>query len=746
MIDKALKKKLKNINIEDQSELVSLLIGVVSTRIGIATAEIVRSLENQIPELSLQFKVFDQEVIDSLSSFDLSVFVSEADNYLHDHKRTETGSYYTPIKWVMYMTRISVSNWIADLLNIDYDDAQEFLLMMTDESPDKSIINKLEKQQVSKLIHALESIQIIDIACGAGAFLIDTVDVLSKLYSNAKMRLKQKISIKDAARYFCKEAVTGIDLHAEPLAVYTLCLMWKYADQSNWELSPKTICSNSLQDDLFSQTEPMQSVLRSGGYDIVIGNPPYLGEKGNTDVFRTIRKTKFGQLYYEGKMDLSYFFTIRAVEILKPNGILTYLTTNYFITADGAVKYRKYIRANSKFLHILNMNTYPVFKDALGQHNIIYALKKELRNDHEVHSNISMTHVSYIMNEAHQNKVELEPLDILNAVTDTEYVNRYVCQESDLYREDGCITVLSDVTHKKVLDMYESFCDIKLKNVFNINQGIVSGADQVSAAMLRTKLSQKDIDEYQMEKGDPIFVFSSDDACLNKLEEKPMRPFYKNSDIATYIIKPRTSRVIVYFEDANNEMDIEYPCLMEHLNKYRSVLEARREVKTGTRPWYCLQWPRKSSVFEGPKIVVPQRSKVNRFAFTEDPFYSSADVYYFKDKHDVLTNEEWLYYLGLLNSAVIYLWLYHYGKRKGELLELYSKPLLEIVVPEFISESWQVELSKTVQTMMECSELGNTGQMEQLQMSIDRIILEAMGLDNESFKTVLDFRNRYRRN
>ncbi len=756
-VDKKLKKKLKKMNIENQADLISLMIGVVSERNGLSEVELFHYLHDQIPQLNLSLKIYDRTLLASLEQYDLSGFVSEADHYLHDVKRTETGSYYTPVEWVRYMTLVSIAHWIANEMEADQKDVMVWLIQVAEDSSVDDTHNLFDQDQLQDLLIKLGNIKIIDIACGAGAFLLECISVLTHITMFIHEKISREIDNLQAVRDCVMHNIFGVDLQAEPLAIYVLCLMWQYSTKDHWKLEFNVICESSLSD-TFTKNPLIKNIMNLGGFDVVIGNPPYLGEKGNTDTFKEVRKTDFGMKYYEGKMDYSYFFSIRALEILKPQGFLSYLTTNYFITADGAVKYRKYLEENSKFVHILNLNTYKIFRDALGQHNMIYVLEKNQADPihkEELIEGAILTQVNYILDEAQQDKIDIKPTDILKSSVTLQYVNQYQCEEAQLYRNDGCISILSDISHKRALDAYEAFCDIKLKQIFNINQGIVSGADQVSAAMLRSKLPPNLIDEHQMQKGDPIFVFNDDDERLNLIESDLLKPFYKNSDVATYILKPLTSRKIVYSDIERSEIDVNYPKLMRHLEKFRPVLEARREVKTGTRPWYCLQWPRKESVFEGPKIIVPQRSQVNRFAYTDIPFYSSADVYYFKYKFDQMPLYEWYYYLGLLNSSVIYLWLYHYGKRKGELLELYSKPLLEISVPQFKDEDWQRKLASKVEVLIKKLELNeraldeirlnesNKTILNHGQYEIDAVLFKALGLDGERIQSIVEFHNRY---
>ncbi|MFX1456060.1 MAG: Eco57I restriction-modification methylase domain-containing protein, partial [Promethearchaeota archaeon] len=68
-------------------------------------------------------------------------------------------------------------------------------------------------------------------------------------------------------------------------------------------------------------------------FDLIIGNPPYLGQNYNAEIFQTyIKKYPICAKYFVGNMDLFYFFIHLGIEKLNPGGFLSYITTNYWIT------------------------------------------------------------------------------------------------------------------------------------------------------------------------------------------------------------------------------------------------------------------------------------------------------------------------------------------------------------------------------------------------------------------------------
>ena len=88
--------------------------------------------------------------------------------------------------------------------------------------------------------------------------------------------------------------------------------------------------------------------------------------------------------------------------------------------------------------------------------------------------------------------------------------------------------------------------------------------------------------------------------------------------------------------------------------------------------FFQLQWPRSEEIFTGPKIVVPYRSEENAFAYNDTEWFCRSDCYVItqKDRGVALG-----YLVALLNSKLYFQWLFHRGKRKGRMLELFQTPL-----------------------------------------------------------------------
>jgi len=111
------------------------------------------------------------------------------------------------------------------------------------------------------------------------------------------------------------------------------------------------------------------------GFDIVIGNPPYLGQKGNKKIFEEVRKGHLGR-FYKRNMDLFYFFYHLALDLCIKEGYIAFITTNYYLTADSAMLLRQDLQNRASILKLINFNELKIFQSARGQHNIISILGK----------------------------------------------------------------------------------------------------------------------------------------------------------------------------------------------------------------------------------------------------------------------------------------------------------------------------------------------------------------------------------
>lgn len=422
------------------------------------------------------------------------------------------------------------------------------------------------------------------------------------------------------------------------------------------------------------------------GFNIIIGNPPYVGQKGHKEMFQVLKASPIGNKYHQRRMDLFYFFFHFGIDNLSANGVLSFITTNYYLTATYSDKLRKHIYESTTVLSLINFNELKIFESAQGQHNLITTLRKGKNSD-----SIARTCVTNLQGFASETIIE----EIFSRrATNTLYYSQgqqEIFEKDTLYMRIGSDDNSSKLDSGGVFQVLNKIqkCENTLKKFCNIEQGIVSGADKVSDAII------SEYPDLELSKGDGIFILTKEEIeklHLTKEELSLIKPVYKNSDLKKWIFKPKKELFLIYLKDEGKSIKLGKN-LSKHFEKYKDILVDKKKncfknawLKKIVEPWlmrgnyFVLFYPRNQESFEQPKIVNSRRAYQNIFAYEDKGYYEQSDIVFTTLKENSHGIIELKYLLCVLNSKLIYNWLYYKGKRKGEQLELFQKPLSEIPI------------------------------------------------------------------
>ncbi len=586
-------------------------------------------------------------------------------------KRKKDGIFYTP----KYITDYIVENTIGRLCK----EKQAELTL-----PNFQTLAKLNKTE-NKILFAkyqeykkwLFSLKILDPACGSGAFLNAALDFLINEHKQVDEQIsnltRDKIPLFDTDKTILEQNIFGVDINEESVEITKLSLWLRTAkkDRKLSDLNENIKCGNSLIDNkeiagekAFDWNAEFAEIMKNGGFDVVIGNPPYVGEKGNKDVFRPLQKA-FKEKYTKNA-DLIYFFFFKAIDLLKNNGLASFISTNYFLTADSAEILRNELKTKTSIYHLVNFNENKIFQSALGQHNILTFFKKN-QNIHNCKI------INYLKNNLNFENIEKQDINIENFTTFSNQIF------------EGKYNFI--ITSKKFNILRSVFNKIKensklIDEICYVNTGFDSSADKVKTQNIKLIKNQKNI-----KVGQGIFVLKNIELEKLNLENNIIKKCYKSSDIDKYCsIKWQNLNVIYTNKDTKIE---NYPLIKNHLSKFKEILEYKKNEHHETLPWYSLHRAREIEVFtDTNKIVFPYRSKKNIFSFSDSDFFGSKDILYLRLKDN---NFNIKYLLALLNSKLYYNWLYYNGKRKGETLEMYVTPIKQIPIKQ-LSEIQQNKL------------------------------------------------------
>lgn len=427
------------------------------------------------------------------------------------------------------------------------------------------------------------------------------------------------------------------------------------------------------------------------GFDILVGNPPYIGEKGNSSKFQEVRNASSLKKFYQRKMDYYYFFFHLALDLLKDNGILNFITTSYFTTSTAGKNLRDDIKSRGSFLELIDFNELKIFKSAQGQHNMITTIIKNIKKDSC--KTIQTSKKGHVSQDQLKSILYDNDPDTLYKYLDSDKIfegnDNYIRLSGNI---DSGKNIENDIFHKMLLNSNQ------LSNFFDVDLGLQSGID---------KVTQRHIKNYQFIKTNDfdngVYVISDNEynnLNLSKTEKNICKKMYKNSNINKYFVNKKTDKFIIYL---TRDLEIkDYPNIKKHIFKYEKLIKKRSEdrgeiqaaLKLGK--WWVLYSAKSKITFEGNKIVCPQRSNLNTFAYCDFDFYANRDVYYIRNKNN--SSHDLKALCAILNSKLFYFWLLRKGKLKGSSLELYSRPLSEIPIKIFddVEMNYLSELVKNI--------------------------------------------------
>ena len=436
------------------------------------------------------------------------------------------------------------------------------------------------------------------------------------------------------------------------------------------------------------------------GFDIVIGNPPYVKEYVNRHAFDGFRETSS---YYMGKMDLWYGFACHSIDLLCQGGHLCFIAQNNWTTSAGAKKMRSKIVSDARILQILDFNTYMVFENADIQTMIMLFEKNQIADNYEFDYRILMEGANKEDMLALLNKQIRRTIYRTQKFNRTKYANKlFTFSDNEL--------IFDKISENKTY----------LQNDEATN-GIHTHHDCVN-----NKIHRQFPD---LEVGKGIFVLSSEEKeslNLTTVEESLIKPFFSSDEIFRFHTLNKNKSWIIYTDSQYkniHSMD-QYP----HIKKHLDIVG--KAITSDNRP-YGLHRARESRFFVGEKIV-SLRKCVERpcFSFSDFDCYVPA-MYY------VIKSSRWdmKFLTGVLNSKLVAFWLRHKGKMQGSNYQVDKEPLQRIPLP-IVSPAQQQPIINLVDTILSTKKTKPQADTSELENEIDNLIYNLYSLSNDEIKIV----------
>ncbi|EIY8516023.1 class I SAM-dependent DNA methyltransferase [Campylobacter coli] len=428
------------------------------------------------------------------------------------------------------------------------------------------------------------------------------------------------------------------------------------------------------------------------GFDLIIGNPPYIKENDNKDLFTNTKKLRT----YQGKMDIWYHFVGRGFDILKNNGYLAFIATNNWVTNSGAKKLRNIVLEESQILSLVDFSSFMVFDSASIQTMIMQFQKIKPPKNYEFHFAKITT----------QTPIYEDALSLL---------------KNEKTQNNEILSI--NLTPKKFIDKTLNFTKSDYEELFNkiqkygkfyleeseVAQGIVPAIDE--AFVIKDKN-----------------VFSKNEQCF-------IKEYY--TGLSGKFYSSFTDKYLIYLSNKNYSGNLDdLPNLKQHFQKYKEILkESKIKYKTPNKPYFYLHREREEKFFKKgeEKIISQVRCIEPIFVYSNENFYGSRALFFIQTCRINLK-----YLTGVLNSKLIAFWLKHKGKIQGNLFKIDKEPLLNIPVVNINSKNEKLanKLISLVDEILKAKEQDKNANTQELENKINSLVYKLYNLTEDEIKII----------
>ena len=553
-------------------------------------------------------------------------------------KRKKDGVFYTP----EYITKYIVENTIGKLC-----EQQRTNLNISDEEVAKAQTKK-QKDTLNAALHEYQkwlfSLKILDPACGSGAFL---TAALTQLKAEHRRVFDFLHAINNDSMMFeeysdnsiLENNLYGVDINEESVEITKLSL-WLHTAQKDRKLTTlnnKIKCGNSLIDDIsiagekaFNWEKEFPEVFEKGGFDVVIGNPPYVRvQQLDYATIDSLKKTYKTALK---RIDISLCFIEKSRNLIKNNGLVSFITSNQFLTTEYGQAMRNFLLSEFFLTECVDFGDLPIFKDAMTYVSIFKFTKE--KQDSFGYKKIKDIQIAKTGHYSVFKKIELSQLNDSN----------WNLESSDL---------------KKIHNKIESV-SLKIDEIGNAWYGIVTGADSV-------------------------FIFDKETYQKANIEKEIFLPLMRAQNCSKNFCSDAEKFVLYPYKIENNntvlineaELSSKYPNAYNYLLEHKDELEARKDSRStfkGRADWYCLTRFGQLEIFRKNKILTPGEVKEHKFCINNScAGYSGARVFAIVIDDE---NFDLKYVLCLLNSDLMKSYLQSFSSLKAGGYYSYSSNIL----------------------------------------------------------------------
>ncbi|RXJ49583.1 Eco57I restriction-modification methylase domain-containing protein [Gelidibacter gilvus] len=506
-------------------------------------------------------------------------------------KRKKDGVFYTP----KYITKYIVENTIGKLceekkIELDFHEEEYF----------KGRKNR-NKATIEKLVKILDDyrdwllqLTICDPACGSGAFLNQALDFLIKEHTYID-ELKTRIlggglQFPDIENTILENNIYGVDLNEESIEIAKLSLWLRTAQPRRKlnDLSSNIKCGNSLIDDkkvagskAFKWENEFPDIFENGGFDVIIGNPPYVRQ----ELLNPKDKQWLSEKYSvgNGTADLYVYFYEKSIELLLKNGILGFITPNKFYKTKYGSGLRSYLK-KAQIIEFIDFFELKVFDDVSTDSQIAIVRKTEPK----------------------------------------EYIVYKPINNIDEFKTDSASEL--KVSMDRLNESAYVFIDMNINNVI----------EKIIKNSVTLKHYTQNGIEYGIKTGyNKAFILSEDEAKIllekDEISKEILKPYIQPTEINRWNVNFNNDFLIATTPSRHIDID-QYPAVKAHMEGY-GVKRLEQSGESGSRKKTRNEWFETSDTvsyvkkFDENKIIYIRTAVNHNFYYDEQGYYVNDSCY-----------------------------------------------------------------------------------------------------------------------
>ena len=523
-------------------------------------------------------------------------------------------------------------------------------------------------------------------------FFNDMLDVYCK-------ELRDKL----AEYYACPEHSKKVELRNEiaELVKQQLIEQHIYIDFEDLDLSANSqfFLWHTWFHDVFSRPS-------KEGFDIVIGNPPYVEAKKLKYIASTL-KEKFA--VYSGTADLSIYFNELGLNLLAEKGIISYITTNKFFNTGYGEKVRRQL--SSQHINIiLNLEQVEVFENVLVS-SVIFNISKRIK----MPKNIFTYEKFYKLNFQEFKRQFIERQNMLGTYLQ-EYLNE---------KEWSFANMKQLILKEKIENGHLLLKDIDGVKIY---RGVTTGYNPafIISNEQRDNLITEDYKNSQVIK--------------NMLQGRNIRKWYYNESEENLLFIPwhfplEHNNISGASIESENALKEQYPSIYYWLNQHKKELVSRNKDETGIRyEWYALQRCAASyySEFENQEKII--------WGLTADKWAYALDTeqHYLPSNAYILTSEtvSIRFILGLLNSKLLHYYFGFIGVMTAGGAYTLKATTIEALPIAIGTKEQQEEIANKVESILNAKANDKQIDVSSIEFEIDHLVYDLYGLSENEIKIV----------